>query len=291
MELNVKSQLRHLFESIAYYSLKTISHSRNLETDKDITQKAHVESYKPDKPRLFMERLGRYMNYSNKSVIDMGCGTGDLCIYLAKTGAKKVKGIDIDQERIDTAIRVAKHEGVDDIVSFECIDTKCATAPCELSDIVLSRNAFEHIVMPLTCLQQIYGFLKPGGLFGTIFGPLWLSHYGAHMWDFCKLPWIHLLFSERVVLRVRTELFRPDDPVECYEDIRGHLNRITVKRFRKFAEKANFEIKAFRLNPGKDNGIFLLPNMLINSLPILQELGSRSLLAVLRKPSISVDNI
>ena len=287
MELNTKSQLRHLFESIAYYTLKTISHSRNLKTDNDITQKAHAESYEPDSSRLFMERLSRYMDYSNKSVIDVGCGNGDLCIYLAKTGAKKAKGIDIDQERIDTAIRVAKHEGVDDIVSFECINTKCALAPCELYDIALSKNSFEHIVMPLTCLQQICGFLKPGGLLGTIFGPLWLSPYGAHMWGFCRLPWIHFLFPERVVLRVRTELFRPDDPAERYEDIRGHLNRITVKQFRKFAEKANFEIKVFRLNPGHDDGIFLLPNMLINSLPILQELGSRDLLAVLRKPSMS----
>ena len=42
----------------------------------------------------------KYLDYRDKSVIDIGCGRGDLCIMLAKTGAQKVVGVDLHQDKI-----------------------------------------------------------------------------------------------------------------------------------------------------------------------------------------------
>ena len=38
-----------------------------------------------------------YIYYKNKLLIEIGCGTGDFAISLAKSGAQKVVGVDIDR--------------------------------------------------------------------------------------------------------------------------------------------------------------------------------------------------
>jgi hypothetical protein len=107
------------------------------------------------------------------------------------------------------------------------------------------------------------------------------------MWGFTPVPWVHVLFPERVVLRVRAEYYRPGQIVERYEDIVGHLNRMTVGRFEQYAVEAGFKIRVFRVNPDKDrtrHGILRPINSVINATPILRELGSQLLLAILDKP-------
>jgi hypothetical protein len=83
---------------------------------------------------------------------------------------------------------------------------------------------------------------------------------------------------------VRAERFRPDEIVHHYKDVRGHLNRITVKRFKQYATEAHFAIQAIRLNPAQDRGKYKLVNRAINAVGPLQEFGAHQLLAVLRKP-------
>ena len=121
----------------------------------------------------------------------------------------------------------------------------------------------------------------------TRFGPLWLSPSGAHMFDFTRVPWVHFLFPEKVVLRVRAKCFRPDQVAERYEDIVGHLNRITVRGFRQYAGAAGFRVRAFRVNPEKEvkwKGMLHPLNSALNLVPFLNELLSFSRLAVLDRP-------
>jgi hypothetical protein len=88
-------------------------------------------------------------------------------------------------------------------------------------------------------------------------------------------------------MRVRAEYYRPDQFVERYEAIAGHLNQMTVGCFERCAVEAGFEIRVFRVNPDKDrtrHGILRPINSVINATPLLRELGSQSLLAILDKP-------
>ena len=116
-------------------------------------------------------------------------------------------------------------------------------------------------------------------------GPLWYSPYGAHMYGFTWVPWLHFLFPENIVLQVRRDVYRPDDPAQCYEDIRGHLNRLTIRQFREYATRAGLEIRVLRVNPGLDRGIMRPINSFINSLGFMAELCVHSVVAVLDKPS------
>jgi SAM-dependent methyltransferase len=279
--------MKSLSETVAYRSLKLLSHPRNRLTEDQISTKAAQRAYQPDTPRWFLELIGEYVDRRDKTVLDIGCGYGDLCIMLAKTGAKKAIGVDVDQVRIDYARRRAREEGVQGFLEFECADFVKDYAPVECSDLVLSLDAFEHILDPLDCLRKAYKCLKKSGTLATLFGPLWWSPYGAHMWGFTPVPWVHFLFPERVVLRVRAECYRPNQIVERYEDIVGHLNRMTVGRFERYAVEAGFKIRMLRVNPDKDRtrlGILRPINSVINATPILRELGSQLLLAILDKP-------
>ena len=274
-----------LSETIAYRLLRLLSHSCSRLTEAQISAKVEQRAYQPDRPRWFLDLVGEYIDYRNKTVLDIGCGYGDLCITLAKAGVKRAVGVDVDRVRIDCAWRNAKTEGVQDFVDFEYADFK-DYVPVERFNLVFNLLAFEHILDPLSCLQKVYECLKEGGTLATLFGPLWWSPYGAHTGGFTRVPWVHVLFPERVVLRVRAENFRPDDVVERYEDIVGHLNRKTVSRFERYAVEAGFKIRVFRVNPDKDRtrrGILQPINSIINATPILRELGSQLLLAILDK--------
>jgi len=96
-----------------------------------------------------------------------------------------------------------------------------------------------------------------------------------------------LLFPEPVVMRVRRECYRPDEPAERYEAITGHLSRMTVERFRRHALETGFTLSVLRVNPDKDRfrrGLFRPLNAMINAQPRLRELGAQSLFAVLERP-------
>src|SRR5262249_59325831 len=100
--------------------------------------------------------------------------------------------------------------------------------PGEEHDVLMSFDALEHIDAPGAFLRRMADFIVPGGVAVLAFGPLFHSPFGDHMWDFFRLqiPWPGLLFSEKAVLRLRRECFRPTDPAESYETVAGGLNRI-----------------------------------------------------------------
>ena len=72
----------------------------------------------------------QFGDIENKTVLDLGCGTGIFSIGAALIGAKKVIGIDIDENCIRTAKKYAKENNqkitfiTKDVVD---VDTKCDT--------------------------------------------------------------------------------------------------------------------------------------------------------------------
>jgi hypothetical protein len=92
--------------------------------------------------------------------------------------------------------------------------------------------------------------LAPGGMIAIGFGPLWKSPYGGHIRYMTRLPWAHLLFPERVVLRER-ERFFPDQRVRTFGEIVGGLNKMTLSRFRAIIAANDLEEVYFRVNASK----------------------------------------
>ncbi|KAI8848954.1 S-adenosyl-L-methionine-dependent methyltransferase [Chytridium lagenaria] len=112
----------------------------------------HEEMLK-DEVRTTSYRNSIYMNqhlFKDKVVLDVGCGTGILCMFAAKAGAKLVIGVDMSNI-IDQAKVIVKDNG------FE-------------GKIELIKGKMEEVVLPVdksmlnTVLYARDRYLAPGGL-------------------------------------------------------------------------------------------------------------------------------
>jgi ubiquinone biosynthesis O-methyltransferase len=101
------------------------------------------------------------------TVLDIGCGTGNFSIKLAKAGCKVI-GIDISEEMLSIAKEKAKQKGLD--IEFYNMDIYKLNFENEYFDAVFSMAAFEFIKEPEKALNEIFRVVKKGGeiLIGTI---------------------------------------------------------------------------------------------------------------------------
>lgn len=96
------------------------------------------------------------VNWKNKTVLDIGCGTGLLCHEIAKRGAKKVVGIDFSTEAIEEAKKAHQH------TALEYLNEDAKDHKGEY-DIIVSLGTLEHMDDPFKALKLFKKFLKPKG--------------------------------------------------------------------------------------------------------------------------------
>jgi 2-polyprenyl-3-methyl-5-hydroxy-6-metoxy-1,4-benzoquinol methylase len=102
---------------------------------------------------------------SNKKLLDVGCGTGNLSLLLANAGAI-VTGIDLDSEMVNRAISKAQDRP---LVSFEVVDMLKISkefAPLSLDAVVCYGNTLVHLLRSgdiLSFFNQSATLLKCGG--------------------------------------------------------------------------------------------------------------------------------
>jgi len=100
-------------------------------------------------------------------VLDIGCGTGNFSLKLARMGCRVV-GIDISNEMLDIAKQKAIEEGLD--IEFYNRDIYDLKFKDEEFDSVFSMAAFEFIEEPLKAIDEIFRVAKKESqiLIGTI---------------------------------------------------------------------------------------------------------------------------
>lgn len=112
-------------------------------------------------------------------VLDVGCGTGNFSIKLAKMGCEVI-GIDISEEMLKVAKDKAKKEGLN--IKFYNMDVYDMKFEDNCFDGVISVTAFEFLKDPEKAIEEMFRVLKPNGylLIGTInkdsaWGEMYLS--------------------------------------------------------------------------------------------------------------------
>jgi hypothetical protein len=110
-------------------------------------------------------------------------------------------------------------------------------------------------------LEQMRSLLKPGGAIFITFCPPWYAPYGSHSRFFCKVPWVHLLFSERTVVKVRSR-YRSDG-VRTYAE--WGLGKMSVAKFERLLAESGLLVERLNYVPVKK-----LP--IVKHLPIIREL-------------------
>jgi 2-polyprenyl-3-methyl-5-hydroxy-6-metoxy-1,4-benzoquinol methylase len=175
----------------------------------------------------------------DKVVIDFGCGDGHEAIEIAQHhGARRVIGVDIRTNALERARTHAVQAGVSDRCEF-------STTASEKADVVVSLDAFEHFENPLEILNIMFDLLKPGGMVVASFGPTWYHPLGGHLVS--VFPWAHLIFSERALLRWRSDI--RNDGATRFSETEGGLNQMTISRFEKLVAKSKFRLDMLQTIP------------------------------------------
>ncbi len=111
---------------------------------------------------------------SNDCVLDVGCGRGDLVLYLAKI-VKKVIGIDYSSDGIALAegIRKKAPKSIQQKTTFHVMNIQKLQFPDNSIDVVMCIDVLEHLYKPEVeiALQEISRVLKKNGVFFFHTGP------------------------------------------------------------------------------------------------------------------------
>jgi ubiquinone/menaquinone biosynthesis C-methylase UbiE len=144
--------------------------------------------------KQFSEECLRYAGaVAGKSVLVVGCGSGEDCRPFAEAGAS-VGGLDI----CDGIGRSFQHPAV--------AYTRGSIEGCSLAgesfDVVFCAATMEHVHGIEAGFREMVRLTKPGGLVYSVAAPLWNSRRGHHMSCLDQFPWIHLRAESSQIVRL-----------------------------------------------------------------------------------------
>jgi ubiquinone/menaquinone biosynthesis C-methylase UbiE len=132
----------------------------------------------------------------------------------------------------------------------------------EKFDVVLCCSSFEHFADPAKELATMKLMIHPRGKILLTFAEPWLSPRGSHMDNFCRVPYINVLFSEKTVMSVRSRF--KDDGATRYEDIVSGLNRMTLAKFERIIRNSGLKVE--------HQNFFATKNLpLVKHIPLMRE--------------------
>jgi SAM-dependent methyltransferase len=201
---------------------------------------------------LSAKRLG--LEIAGKTVLDVGCGDGAITREFLKHGAARVIGIDADAN----AIARGRENHASDVDFHLCSN---GMFPLETSsvDAIVSHDVFEHISDPSQTLSECYRVLRPGGrmLIGT-WG--WYHPFASHLFSTMPVPWAHVIFSERTLLRAARKVYQASWYRPTMHDLDAdgrkipdkysqehispeYLNKLLVRDFRRIFKDTEFDVR------------------------------------------------
>ncbi len=213
--------------------------------------------------------------FTDKVVLDVGCGAAGKSLYYANQGAKMVYGIDPVASYKEEAEKLAKEKGLEDRFKFIIGDAGKLPFEDNSLDTIILNDAMEHVDNPEKVLRECYRTLKRGGKVYINFPPY--NHpYGAHLSDAIGMPWVHVFFSDKTLIETYKDLVKdlPDGQnrinFRISKNERGneyfsYINKMSIKRFNKLINNTKFIKKYYSEAP--------LRNVVssLSKLPVLKE--------------------
>lgn len=237
-----------------------------------------------NRAETFWLRFSKRPELATASVLDFGSGYGALSVFAANQGAKCVVGIDPDRASVLIAERLIRDQYPHLVPQIVFQAQHPPQLPQEAFDVAMSTAVFEHVLDLGAALASVYAALKPNGVFLIGLGPLYYSPWGDHHRTeapLCRvLPWAHLIFPERWLIKRRNR----NHPSEVIESIRElGLNQLKVTDYRNAFERSDFVLESFEVNR-IENAFASHALRRLRQLPVLSELLAFNIYTVLRKP-------
>jgi SAM-dependent methyltransferase len=195
------------------------------------------------------DEVRKYFNLGNmkaQTVMDFGCGYGRTVVEIAKLGPSKAIGLDIRDSVLHEARQLAENEKLSNVRFVNALTNDVKELYGKV-DIIVSIDAFEHYGDPAKILGEMDKYLTGDGQVYISFGPPWWHPYGPHLQFMTRLPWPHIMFTERALMAARS-LYKTDGAVK-FEQVEGGLNRMSLKKFEQLIHKSVFRIRTLQLIP------------------------------------------
>ena len=153
-----------------------------------------------------------------RTVLDVGCGIGDLAIEAVRRGAARAFGVELSAKAVDEARRLAAERGVGDRTSFEVGDGAEINLPS--ADVVVLnrvfccyRDADALLENSLSAAGAVYAFTTPpskglGGAFVKMQSRFWNIWYRLRDRKFQGFR-VFVHDVDRIDARVQAAGFRP----------------------------------------------------------------------------------
>lgn len=224
--------------------------------------------------------------FKNKDVLDIGCGAGGKSLYYLSLGAKSVTGVDVVEKYKNEAYALQEELGLTGF-TFCVEDASKMSFPDNSFDTIIMNDAMEHVAKPDEVLNEIYRVLKPGGKLYVNFPPY--NHpFGAHLSDVIGIPWVHLFFSDKTLIKGYKELVKnlPDGKERISfristdkngEEYFSYINKMTIKRFKNYVKDTPFKLEYYSEIPLRS---FLKP---LSGLKITKDCFVKMVVSVLTK--------
>ncbi|MGH7797323.1 MAG: class I SAM-dependent methyltransferase [Candidatus Binatia bacterium] len=102
-------------------------------------------------------------DYTDRNVIEIGCGTGDYALWYAGHGARHVTGVDLSDGSLIKAREKAEHHSINN-VSFLKQDVLSLELPDNAFDYSFSVGVLHHTGDPFRGFLEMVRVTKPGGV-------------------------------------------------------------------------------------------------------------------------------
>ncbi len=206
------------------------------------------------------------INFYNKKILEVWCWWWWKSVYIAEKyikrntfsegetnkksppnppleGGIEVVGIDIDDNFLSQARQFARQKKVDNIVHFYKKSALNTDFQSRQFDIIIMSDVLEHIPETEKLLEEMWRILKKDWIILFDFAPYY-HYFGHHLWDTIQIPWIHLFFSDKFLIklykkstknledskeRIKLRIWKDNNWKEVFD----YLNKIKRKDFEK----------------------------------------------------------
>lgn len=110
------------------------------------------------------EKIMKLINFNKtKTILDAGCGYGELLIFLRESGfTGKLNGIDLSEGMLKTPKQINLEKDLN--IDFQQADLKNLPFPDNCFDIIICKHVLHHIENQEKAISELYRCLKKDGL-------------------------------------------------------------------------------------------------------------------------------